>query len=103
MPLTCEWDEKKAKQNIRKHKVSSEEASTVFADPLSLTIPDPLHSEEEDRSVTMGMCIKGRLLVMVHTERGDAIRIISARLAAPQERRAYEIGKGYRMNQWQTA
>jgi hypothetical protein len=69
MPLTFEWDEKKAKQNIKKHKVSFEEAAIVFADPLSLTIPDPLHSEEEDRFVTMGMPIKGRLLVVAHTER----------------------------------
>jgi len=95
MPLIFEWDEKKAKRNIRKHKVSFEEATTVFADPLSLTIPDPLHSEEEDRFVTMGMSIKGRLLVVVHTERGDAIRIISARLATPWERRAYEGGKDF--------
>ncbi|HDH09414.1 MAG TPA: BrnT family toxin [Chloroflexi bacterium] len=93
MPLTFEWDEKKAKRNIRKHKVSFEEATTIFADLLSLTIPDPLHSEEEDRFVTMGMSIKGRLLVVVHTERGDAIRIISARLATPRERRAYERGE----------
>ena len=92
MSLTFEWDEKKAKRNVRKHKVSFEEASTVFADPLSLTIPDPLHSEEEDRFVTMGMSIKGRLLVVVHTERGDTIRIISARLATPRERRDYERG-----------
>jgi len=89
MPLTFEWDEKKAKQNIKKHKVSFEEAATVLADPLSLTIPDPLHSEEEDRFVTMGTSIRGRLLVVVHTERGDAIRIISARLATRRERRAY--------------
>ena len=92
MSLTFEWDEEKAKRNVRKHKVSFEEASTVFADPLSLTIPDPLHSEEEDRFVTMGMSIKGRLLVVVHTERGDIIRIISARLATPRERRDYERG-----------
>jgi len=95
MPLTFEWDEEKAKQNIKKHKVSFEEASTVFADPLSLTILDPLHSEKEDRFVTMGMSIKGRLLVVVHTERGDAIRIISARFATPRERRAYERGDFY--------
>ncbi len=94
MPLTFEWDEEKSKRNVKKHKVPFEEAATVFADPLSLTIPDPLHSEEEDRFVTMGMSIKGRLLVVVHTERGDAIRIISARLATRRERRAYEEGEG---------
>jgi len=95
MPLIFEWDEKKAKRNIRKHKVSFEEATTVFADPLSLTIPDPLHSEEEDRFVTMGMSIKGRLLVVVHTERGEAIRIISARPATRGEREAYEEGEDF--------
>ncbi len=93
MPLTFEWDERKAQQNIQKHKVSFEEAVTVFADPLSLTILDPLHSEEEDRFVTMGMSLKGRLLVVVHTERGDAVRIISARLATRRERRTYERGE----------
>ena len=93
MPLAFEWDEQKARRNIKKHKVSFEEATTVFADPLSLTIPDPLHSEEEDRFVTMGMSIRGRLLVVVHTERGDTIRIISARLATSRERRAYERGE----------
>ncbi len=92
-PLPSSGMIRKAKQSTKKHKVSFEEASTVFADPLSLTIPDPLHSEEEDRFVTMGMSIKGRLLAVVHTERGDAIRIISARLATSRERRAYERGE----------
>ncbi len=95
MPLVFEWDEKKAKQNVRKHRVSFAEASTVFADPFSLTIPDPLHSEEEDRFVTVGMSTKGRLLVVVHTDRGDAIRLISARLATSRERKSYEEGEGF--------
>lgn len=90
MSLTFEWDEKKAKQNLRKHGVSFEEAATVFGDPLSLTIEDPLCSGEEERFVTMGMSIQGRLLVVVHTERGDNIRIISARRATRHERKTYE-------------
>jgi len=64
MSLEFEWDERKAKQNLKKHRISFEEASTVFADPLALTIPDPLHSEEEDRSVTLGESNRVRLLVV---------------------------------------
>ena len=90
MGLTFEWDAVKAQENLRKHGVSFEEASTVFGDPLSLTIEDPLHSEEEDRFVTIGESIRRRILVVVHTERGDTIRIISARRATSRERRVYE-------------
>ncbi len=90
MSIQFEWDERKAKQNKRKHKVSFEEAITVFADPLSLTIPDPLHSWDEERFVTMGLSAKRRLLVVVHTDRGDTIRIISARRATRRERSEYE-------------
>ncbi len=90
MSIRFEWDERKAKQNERKHKVTFEEAITVFADPLSLTIPDPLHSWDEERFVTMGLSVKRRLLVVVHTDRGDTIRIISARRATPRERSEYE-------------
>ncbi len=90
MSIRFEWDERKAKQNERKHKVTFEEAITVFADPLSLTIPDPLHSWDEERFVTMGLSAKRRLLVVVHTDRGDTIRIISARRATPRERSEYE-------------
>ena len=90
MPLTFEWDGKKAGSNARKHGLSFEEASTVFGDQLSLTIPDPAHSEKEDRLVTIGRSHRGRLLVVVHTERGDNIRLISARPASRRERRAYE-------------
>jgi len=92
MSLGFEWDEKKAKQNLKKHKVSFEEASTVFADPLSLTIEDPLHSEEEERLIILGESHRRRLLVVSFTERGDNIRIISARVASPGERRNYEEG-----------
>jgi len=91
--MEFEWDSKKAKRNLRKHKVSFEEAATVFGDPLSLTIEDPLHSENEERFVIIGESNKRRLVVVVHTERGDKIRIISARLATPHERHDYEESK----------
>ena len=90
MALLFEWDLEKARQNVRKHRVSFEEAATVFGDPLSLTIDDPAHSVEEDRFVTLGLSVNRRLLVVVHAERGDTLRIISARRATARERRAYE-------------
>ena len=90
MELEFQWDNRKAKENMRRHKVSFEEAMTVFSDFLSLTIPDPLHSEKEERLIIIGYSEKQRLLVVVHTERGDVIRIISARQATPQERKTYE-------------
>jgi uncharacterized DUF497 family protein len=90
MSLSFEWDDQKAKKNIKKHGVSFEEASTVFADRLSRTIPDPLHSEEEDRFVILGESKRRRLLVVSFTERGDNIRIISARVATRRERNDYE-------------
>jgi uncharacterized DUF497 family protein len=92
MALAFEWDEEKARQNLKKHRVSFEEASTVFADPLALTIPDPLHSEEEDRFINLGESHRRRLLVVVFTERGDKIRIISAGAATRRERKDYEEG-----------
>jgi uncharacterized protein len=92
MPLTIEWDDRKAELNRKKHGVTFEEASTVFADSLSLTIPDPLHSEGEDRFVIVGRSEKQRVLVVVHTERGETIRLISARQATAHERRSYEEG-----------
>ena len=88
--LIFEWDEKKAYQNIKKHGVSFEEAATVFSDPLSITIYDPLHSKDEDRFVILGMSNKNRILVVVHTDRDDRIRIISARKAIKKERKQYE-------------
>jgi uncharacterized DUF497 family protein len=90
MGLIFEWDKKKAKTNEVKHKVSFNEASTVFKDTLSLTIKDPLHSDEEERYIIIGESLKQRLLVVVHTERNDRIRILSARKAAKKERRYYE-------------
>jgi uncharacterized DUF497 family protein len=90
MSLTFEWDDAKAEQNKLKHLVSFEEAATVFGDPLSLTIDDPLHSQQEERFVTVGESARHRLLVVVHTDRGERVRIISAREATSRERRDYE-------------
>ncbi|HUY13141.1 MAG TPA: BrnT family toxin [Terriglobia bacterium] len=86
------WDPEKARSNLRKHGVSFEEAASVFRDILSVTVSDPLHSTEESRFVTLGRSERGRTLVVVHTEFGDAIRIISARLATRRERKDYEEG-----------
>ena len=88
--LLFEWDKAKAKRNIEIHAITFDEASTVFKDPHSLCIYDPLHSEYEDRFVLIGNSFKNRLLVVVHTERGDNIRIISARKATKNERKYYE-------------
>jgi uncharacterized DUF497 family protein len=92
MDLSFEWDDQKAKKNIKKHGVAFEEASTVFGDPLSRTIPDPVHSEEEDRFVILGESNRRRLLVVSFTDRGANIRIISARVATRRERKDYEEG-----------
>jgi uncharacterized DUF497 family protein len=90
VPLTFEWDSRKARSNLAKHGVGFEEASTIFGDPLSLTIPDPEHSLAEKRHITMGRAFNGKLLVVVHTDRDDNIRIISARRANRRERKFYE-------------
>ena len=90
MGLLFEWEPNKARLNVKTHGVSFDEASTAFRDPLSQTIDDPLHSEHEERCVLIGQSVQGRLLVIVHTERGDQIRIISARLATKRERFRYE-------------
>jgi uncharacterized DUF497 family protein len=90
--MRFEWDLAKAKSNLSKHGVSFEEAATIFGDPLSLTIADPGHSEEENRFVTIGVSSKLRTIVVVHTDRGDAVRIISTRLASTRERKDYEEG-----------
>jgi hypothetical protein len=94
MPIRFEWDSRKARRNEQKHRVGFDEASTVFADTLSITIPDPMHSDDEDRWVTMGLSHRQRLLVVVHTEKDEqqVVRIISARPADPDERREYEEG-----------
>lgn len=98
MALGFEWDPAKAAANVAKHGVSFDEAATVFADPLSATVPDPDHSLGEARLIIFGMSARGRVLVVMHTERGTAgtpdaaIRLISARLATRPERTAYEEG-----------
>jgi uncharacterized protein len=91
MAFRFHWDPTKARANLKKHGVSFEEAATVFGDPLSLTIVDPQHSTpQESRFILLGQSASGRLLVVAHTETGDDIRLISARLATPRERRDYE-------------
>lgn len=84
------WDEKKARANVRKHGVAFEEALSVFFDPFAATIADPDHSEGEHRFVTLGRTVKGRLVVVTHTDKDDVIRIISAREATRHERKNYE-------------
>lgn len=90
--MQFEWDPRKDKQNLYKHGVSFQEASSVFYDTLAVTGADPDHSEGEERLITFGTSSSGRLLVVAHTERGDAIRIISARVATQHERHIYEEG-----------
>ncbi len=91
MGIEFEWDEAKANRNRRKHAVSFDEATTVFCDPLSATISDPLHSGPgEERFVTMGLPARGNLLVVVHLDSDERIRIISARRASRTEQRKYE-------------
>lgn len=88
--MKFEWDPKKSEANLATHGVSFEDASTVFGDSLAGTIPDPLHSAEEARFITMGHSAAGNLLVVVHTERGERARIISTRSATSAERKRYE-------------
>ncbi len=90
MKTLFEWDRHKAKANLRKHGVSFEEAQTVFTDPLSITLPDPDHSEDEERFIDLGMSDNRRVLVVVYTERGQRIRLISAYKATRAERKQYE-------------
>ena len=85
-----ECDPEKATANLRKHKVSFAEAASVFLDPLALTFSDPDHSHEEDRAITIGSSSKQRVLFVSHCERGDRVRIISARRATHKERLQYE-------------
>jgi hypothetical protein len=88
--LLFEWDPKKAKKNLEIHGISFDEASTVFRDALSLATYDPLHSDEEDRFVLIGNSYNNRLLVVVHTEKFNSVRLISARKATKKERNQYE-------------
>ena len=90
MKLSFEWDEEKAKENLKKHGVGFNEATTVFIDPCSITIPDSAHSVGEQRYVDIGSSDKYRLLVVVYTERDSNMRIISCRKATSSERKLYE-------------
>lgn len=86
------WDRDKAESNQIKHGISFEEATSVFKDPLAITIPDPIHSIGEYRYITIGSSVASNLIVVVHTESGYTLRIISARKATKHERRQYEQG-----------
>ena len=92
MALQFEWNSKKAQSNKKMHGITFEEASTTFGDPLSITIHDPTHSTGEDRFIAVGTSVNGKLIVVVHTDRDDTIRIISARKATRNERKQYEQG-----------
>ncbi len=92
MSLWFEWDTNKAEANLSKHGISFEEAMSVFGDSLSLTVPDPLHSVGEERLLLLGYSDRNRLVVVVHTEIRERLRIISARLATKRERENYEEG-----------
>ena len=84
------WDNKKAESNFAQYRISFEESTTVFGDPLSTTYPDPDHSFEEQRFIIIGASDKGRILVVAHTDDAQVVRIISAREATYGERRSYE-------------
>ena len=92
MALSFSWDLRKASGNERKHGVSFEKAVTAFGDLLSVTVPDPDHSDEENRFVLIGRSEQDRLLVVAHAERGGDVRIINVRLATRRERIKYEEG-----------
>ena len=91
--MRFEWDVGKAEQNARLHGVSFDDASTVFGDPFAATIPDPEHSIDEYRWITMGQAASGQLVVVIHAERGESTRIISARHATMGEKKKYVEGK----------
>ena len=88
--MEFEWDPSKAAENLRKHGVPFSEAATVFGDLLGITVSDPDHSVDENRYITVGYSNQGRLLLVAHADRGDRIRIISARILTRRERIAYE-------------
>ncbi|HQR34164.1 MAG TPA: BrnT family toxin [Blastocatellia bacterium] len=93
--MRFEWHTKKAERNLKNHGVSFEDAATVFEDPFAEFLPDLQHSEEEARYICLGASAAGRLLAVSFTERGDDIRIISAREMEPKERRSYEKGNPF--------
>ena len=88
-----EWNKEKAKSNLDKHDVTFSEGATIFNDQFVATMPDPDHSRNEERFLAIGTSVKGHLLVVVFTERGDKIRLISCRQATATERRTYEEGE----------
>ncbi|MCI0561542.1 MAG: BrnT family toxin [Nitrososphaera sp.] len=90
--MEVEWDERKAAVNLSKHGVAFKEAKTVFKDPLYIDFYDPDHSDDEHRHLIIGESRQGRLLLVSYTERGNVIRLISAREATRTERRVYEEG-----------
>jgi uncharacterized DUF497 family protein len=94
MSVEFEWDEDKAASNQKKHRVTFEEAATVFADPLAAIFDDEAHSEEEQREIIIGHSDENRLLLVSFTERAGAVRIISARRATKKERQDYEENQG---------
>jgi len=88
--VNFEWDPGKARQNRRKHRVSFQEAASVFGDPFSITYPDPDHSIAEQRFITVGTSSGGQVLIVAHADRNENIRIISARKTTRGEREQYE-------------
>jgi uncharacterized DUF497 family protein len=88
--VNFEWDPAKATRNRRKHRVSFQEAATIFGDPLAMTFSDPDHSTSEQRFITVGASSANRTLIVAHTGRGENVRIISARKATQRERKHYE-------------
>ena len=95
MELIFEWNENKAKANLRNHKISFDEAKTIFNDANIITFPDELHSQEEERFISIGFSTKNRILLVVHTEKIELegviiIRIISCRRPTALERKIYE-------------
>lgn len=92
--VTVEWNARKAAANLKKHRLTFEEAATVFLDPLAVTFPDPDHSLEELREITIGCTMKGRIVFVCHCEREERTRMISARFATRNEQKQYEEGIG---------
>jgi len=92
--MEFEWDARKAESNLKKHGVSFQEAASVLGDSMSMTYPDPDHSDHEDRFITVGVSRSGRVLMVAHTDRGEKVRIISSRKTTSQERRIYEEEQG---------
>ena len=90
MRLQFDWNPDKARKNLNKHGISFNEAATVFGDPLSITFPDPDHSIGEHRYLTVGLSNQGKFLIVSHTDRDDAVQVISARKTTRHERRFYE-------------